>query len=161
MPRPRRARLWTIAVLAATIVVAALLVLIALGILVLSAPATPTVTVTGVEWHIDQGTTSRGIGWFGPSEINTTPYDGFPVSIASGHTFNVVLKLSDLDSVNHSIYSLIVGAPFTFSSSSPRLPALVSSGEDDWSMVVTVTVPTVSSSETLGVNVTVDAFSSG
>ena len=145
-PRIAHARVWEVAIGAATAVVVLLLVLVGSGLLVRSSASAASVTVTEVQWVIQQGTGPTGHGWFGPSYVNVTANDGLPVTVASGGHLTVSLILSDLDVKNHTIARAVATAPFTVTGTTPSLPALVSSGEDDWDLAVTVTVPTVSSS---------------
>jgi hypothetical protein len=153
-----RTRLLELLVAFATGVVIVLLVLIGTGILVLPSSSSATVTITAAQWHLEQGTTKFGFGWFGPDVINSTEADGLPIQVASGATFQLALTLSNLDSVNHTIYSVTAGSPFQVTGSTPHLPALVLSGADDWNLAVTIAVPSVASDSSYSVELTVVAL---
>ncbi len=157
--RLSRGRLWQIAVGLATGVVVLLLVLIGIGWLVLPSSPAKEVTVVGVEWKILQGTTPTGIGWFGPDTINVTGTGGFPISVSTGGSFVASLILSNLDSTNHTVYSVLANSPFHVSRTSPTLPNTVVSGEDDWTFAVTVSVPSSPSASSVTVVLTVNAIS--
>jgi len=157
--RLTRPRLLELLVAFATGIVIVLLVLIGTGTLVLPAASGAKVTIAAAQWHIEQGTTKSGFGWFGPNEINATEADGLPIEVAPGGTFQLVLTLSNLDSVNHTIYSVSAASPFGVVSSVPRLPTLVISGADDWNLAVTVSVPGSSDGSSYTVELTVVALS--
>ncbi|HYA57425.1 MAG TPA: hypothetical protein VEH57_03050 [Thermoplasmata archaeon] len=159
--RRRRTRLWVALVGVVVAVAVVLLVLVGTGILVLFPAAHPTVTVTGAEWEIQQGLSKLGRGWFGPSPVYQNGTNGFPVTVASGGKFPGVLVLSDLDVRNHTINATVAQLPFSVACTSPGLPAMVVSGQDNWVLDVTFTAPTVTSSETLYLVVTVDALTPG
>jgi len=152
-----RTHAWELLLGAATALVAVLLALVATGVLVLPPPAPATVTIVGVDWTIEEGTTSLGYGWFGPNEINLTETDGLPFEVASGGAFVLVLALSNLDSVNHTIHSATAVPPFNVTGTNPALPRIVLSGEDDWFLRVSLDAPTVSSSQSCTIELTLDA----
>ncbi len=156
-PKPHRLA-WTVVGVAVAVAVV-LVVLVETGFLF--APTKGTITVAGVEWHIEQGTTTDGTGWFGPSYVNTTPADGYPQSVGSGGTFQAVLTISNLDAANHTVYSVTVASPCSVVSATPELPTVVPGRADDWRLVVTIQLPSTSSDETLSALVTVDALSGG
>lgn len=156
--RLSRHRAWQLAIGIVAGLVVVLLVLIGLGILTLPAPAPSKVTITQVQWTILQGTTTFGFGWFGPSTRIANNSSGLPVEVASGGRFTVTLSLSDLDSANHTIYSVLAASPFRVVSTVPSIPAKVVSGMDDFTLNVDVAVPTVSSDTSYVVDLTVDAL---
>jgi hypothetical protein len=137
-----------------------LLALIGFGWLVLPSPASPQVTVTGVHWRIIQGENPRGLGWFGPEYLNSTSADGFPLAVSSGGSFSVDRLLSNVDLVNHTVYTVTVGAPFRLVSTDPPIPTTVPTGEDDYIFGVTVSAPNVGASESVPLNVTIDTVAS-
>jgi hypothetical protein len=141
----------------AAVVVVVLLVLIGIGVLRLPAPATPSVAVDEVQWHILQGTTSFGFGWFGPSWRNITG-EGYPVSVASGETFSMELTVSNLDSVNHTIYSVIAAPPFRVTQYLQGVGHPVTPGSDEWYVTVNVLAPTVSSDSSYELYLTMNAL---
>jgi len=148
-----------IGIVAAIVVV--LLVLIGTGILRLPATSPPTVTVTGAQWNILQGTTRDGFGWFGNSTRYANDSDGLPLSITSGGTFGMSLTLSNLDSQNHTIYSVTAGSPFTVVTTKPLIGssgATVIAGSDDWVITVTLRAPSVSSDSSDYLNITLNAI---
>jgi len=153
-----RSRVLGIAIAVVASVVAVLLILIGVGVLRLPGAAAPQVTVAAVEWNILQGKTQFGFGWFGNNSRNMTDVDGLPVTVASGHTFALSLTLSNLDHVNHSLYSVVASSPFAVSGVLPALPVNVVSGSDDFVMTVTVTAPTVSSDTTYSLILTINAI---
>lgn len=156
MRRRTRSRLLGVAVGVAAIVVATLFVLIALGYLALPSTPSPKVSLTGVRWTIVQGTTSSGIGWFGPSQFNYSTADGYPIEIALGGTVSIPWSFSNYDSVNRTIYSVVVAAPFTFVSCHPGLPVSVPSGTDDGFVGITVRAPN-GAGQSVELNLTLDA----
>ncbi len=149
---------WELLLGAATVFVAVLIALVATGVFVLPPPAVATVTIVGVDWTIEEGTTSLGYGWFGPNEVNLSETDGLPFEVASGGTFVLVMALSNLDSVNHTIRSATAVPPFNVTGTTPALPRIVLSGEDDWFLRVALDAPTVSSSQSFTVELTLDAL---
>ncbi|HXQ49443.1 MAG TPA: hypothetical protein VN842_06710 [Thermoplasmata archaeon] len=150
--------MWELAIGAVAGVVVVLLVLIGSGILVRPSTATPTVTVTEVQWVLLQGTTRDGFGWFGPSYINVTDADGLPVTVASGWTLTLSVILANLDSSNHTISLVTPSPPFVVDHTTPALPSAVDSGEDDWDLGVTVTAPSVSVDSSYVLVLTLDAI---
>jgi hypothetical protein len=152
-----RSGLLKVLIVIASIVVCALVAMVGLGVLVLPTHSSPTVTVRWALFKIQQGTDKFGHGWFGPDEVNETNWSGFPIQVASGSQFEVVLSISNLDTVNHTIYSAVAAPPFSVAGSSPGLPKLVLSGEDDWQIGVYVDAPSVGSDATYGLTITLDA----
>lgn len=130
-----------IAIAVVAVIVVVLLGLIAGGILVLPAPPSPTpVTVSYVVLQIQQGNTSDGVPWFGPSPINITT--GFPLSVTPGGTFSVVwLNFFNFDSVNHTINRVTPSAPFRPVSTIPTLPFLVAYDSGDHNLQINIQAP--------------------
>jgi len=139
--RSVRSRVIRFAVIAVAVFIVILLALLALGVLVFPSAGSQTVEVTGVQWTIVQGTTSNGIGWFGPSTFNYTQVDGYPINVTVGHTVGIPWSFSNYDVVNRTIIGVVVGSPFVFVGSSPAFPVSVPSGTDDAFLSVTVRVP--------------------
>jgi len=152
-----RRRLLSLLIGIAAIVVVVLLVLIAFGILRFASASTPNVTVDSAEWQILQGNTSFGIGWFGPSSRNISDADGLPVTVASGGTFSMSLSISNLDSVNHTIYSVTAAAPFRVTGYITGV-GVVRPGSDEWVVSVYIAAPSVSSDSTYALALTVNAL---
>ncbi|HYA58128.1 MAG TPA: hypothetical protein VEH57_06675 [Thermoplasmata archaeon] len=148
---------WTIAAVAALVVV--LLVLVGLGILsVAPDPPAKTLTVVGAERWIDQGTTASGRGWFGPSYYNYTVPDGFPIVVPVGGTFALVVTFSNFDNQTHTLYSAVANTPFSVSGSRPALPSVIPPRQDEPVYEFLITVPNEPGAR-LWLNVTLDALS--
>ena len=139
----KRKHLWTIGVAAVAAVLVVLLVLIGVGDLQLPGAASPAkVNVTAVQITILQGLTANGSGWFGQSTYEYTgPANGYPFQVAPGSSFWIPIELENYDTNPHTIYSIAAGAPFTFSSSSPALPATLRALQDDAFLEVYVNAP--------------------
>lgn len=135
--------------------VVVLLILIGLGTLVLPGPAKPTVTITEVQWTIEQGKDSNGHGWFGNSTINETNEDGLPAQIPSGGVFTVQVTL--LATSNKTIFTATANSPFSVASTIPTLPT-TPVGVDDFVFHVTVNAPNVSSDASYVLMITLDAL---
>ncbi len=148
---------WAIVDGIAVAVVVSLLVLIGIGYLVLPSPAAAKVTVTGITVQINQGSTSHGTGWFGPSTRNLTVQDGLPTQVGPGQVLALSLILPNMDDVNHTIVSAVVAAPFSLDKTAPTLPAMVVTGNDDWLLVVTVVAPSGSGGGTYSISLTLNA----
>jgi hypothetical protein len=141
MRRTTRRRILTIAIGAVSALVIALLVLIAVGYLVLPSTPSKKVTITGVEWTVVQGTTTGGLGWFGPSQFNYSGADGYPVNVTVGGTITIPWSFSTYDTVNHTIYSVVAGSPFAFVQSRPGIPTVIPGGSDDVFLEFVVRAP--------------------
>lgn len=152
--RLTRRRFWQLAIGVATVVVVGLLVMIGLGVLVLPSTAPEKITISEVHWTIIQGTTSTGFGWFGPSERIANNSSGLPLRVTLGHSFTVLLPLTDLDSVNHTIQTVTVVSPFNVMGTSPSVPALVISGMDDFLISVTLGTSGASGDQSYTVQIT-------
>lgn len=151
LTRPRLLRIGIIGMAAFVVI---LLVLIGLGILVL--PSNPVkVTITAVQWRIDQGTNPDGDGWFGPSWLNETDIDGLPFQVASGGTFTEVISL--LATGNHTLYSASTQSPFQISACRPTLPT-TPVGVDDFNFSVTLVAPSVSTGSSYTLYLTLNAL---
>ena len=146
----RRRHFWTIAVGIAAVLLVVLLSLIALGVLVLPGGSGPApVTVTAVDFTLQQGTLSRPCGnasepgWFGASTFMYTGVAGNPfVVVAPGGSFSVPLELENYDNNPHTLYSVQADAPFTVTSTSPTLPANLYACQDDALLEIYFTAPT-------------------
>jgi hypothetical protein len=159
MKRPtRRARMLRWAVVGAAALVAALLVLIGLGILTLPSPPAKTLTVVSAVRWIAQGDTVSGEGWFGPSYYLYNHTSGFPLTVTAGGTFTIVATFSNFDDQSHTIYSAAVNSPFSVSTSHPGLPHLVGASEDTVILQVVIGVPDQPGAD-LTLNLTLDALS--
>jgi hypothetical protein len=154
--RPNRRRLLGVAVACAAAVIVVVLVLIGLGVIILPSPSPATLTITEVQWTILQGNDPDGRGWFGDSPINETNQNGLPLHVDSGNTFSVAVAL--VGSADHTIYSVIAASPFRTLSTSPALP-FTTTGVDDFVLSATVAAPTVSSSSSYVIVLTVNALS--
>jgi len=141
MRRWNRRRVLNVAVVIAAVVVALIVLLIVLGYLVLPTSPSGEVTLYGVHWEVQQGTTSGGQGWFGPSQFNYSFSEGYPVEVTPGGTVSIPWAFSNYDAVNHTVLTILVGAPYTLVGTSPSLPAVVPSGTDDAFLSVTVQAP--------------------
>lgn len=140
--RRRALRRWiSVAIAAVAVIVVVLLGLIAGGILVLPSGPTPApLTVSYVVIEIQQGNTSNGVPWFGPSPINITT--GFPISVAPGATWSVVwLNFFNFDSVNHTINRVTPSAPFRPVSTLPVLPYTVPYDSGDHNLQINLQAP--------------------
>jgi hypothetical protein len=157
-PRRRLSRhsVWWIAIGAAAAVVLILLALILRGYLVIPSVSPAQVTITDVVWKIQEGNNSFGLGWFGPSTVDAT--NGLPIEVKSGGTFTVVLVLTSFDVANHTIHTVLASSPFTVAYTSPSLPAVVLSGEDDFALSVKVGAPSVTSDTSYQLVLTIDAL---
>jgi hypothetical protein len=141
----RRQQLWTALFAVALGVLVFLLVLIGIGELRLPGAATPNVTVTEVQWTIEQGTTGHGVGWFGKGLFNYTTATGWAApTFAAGTELKVVWDVQNFDSVPHNITGVSVGQPFTVDTArSSALPLAVNIGDEG--AILTVWVTTSSS----------------
>jgi len=122
-PRRRRfQRILGFAVAGMAVVVVVLLGLVAGGVLSLSSSSGPTpITIESVVLEIQQGTTSSGVPWFGPSPITFTT--GFPLNVNPGGNFSFVwLSFFNFDSMNHTIGAAHPSSPFVLASTWPTLP---------------------------------------
>ena len=135
----RRGLSVAIAVVAAILVV--LLVLVAFGVLTLPTSHTPApVTVLQVELVIQQGNTSSGVPWFGPSPIYFT--NGFPLQVAPGGVFSVVWSnFLNFDKYNHTINRATPNLPFTLSSTIPALPHTVAFDSEGNNLAIYLQAP--------------------
>jgi hypothetical protein len=141
--RLRRRTLWTIAVGVAATVLVVLLILIAAGVLVVPGTASPSpVSVSSVQFTIEQGTNKSGNGWFGPNTITYTGLaNGYPFRVAPGDGFSVPITFENYDSAPHTLYNITVQPPFAFAGSSPTLPQTLRAYQDDAYLLIDVTAP--------------------
>lgn len=80
---------------------------------------------------------------------------------ASGPTFAMELRLSNLDSVNHLMKSLIAAPPFRATQYVQGGGHQVTTSSDEWFVTAGVLAPTVSSSFTSQLNLTMGPLSPG
>ncbi len=155
----KRRLLWTALLAIAIGILVLLLVLIGVGYLRLPhlpGAGTPSVTISEVKWTVEQGQTSSGQGWFGPSQFNQTQDEGYPLTVSAGSSIKLIWPAFNRDSVSHTVYSVAVSAPFQVLSSSPSLPCQVAAGDDSAFFDFEVEVPS-SASGSYTLSVTVDA----
>ncbi len=159
-----RRQKWTLAVLIAVGLLVVLLGLVAAGVLRVpaSGPAAP-VKIQVVCVTILQGTNATGYPWFGPSPFCMSGIGyNLPYSSAAGSTVNLPIPILNLDTNNHTLYSVQVGPPFTLQQTLPPLPYEVDSfiynpEGIDGGLMVFVTLPN-SPGLSAGVNVTINAL---
>jgi len=137
----RRRRLLSLAILAATVAVVMLVALIGLGYLRLPQPTTAPISITGTQYTILEGRNSSGGYWFGPSTLDYPGVNGYPTSVSPGATFGLPIVLWNHDSLNHTVYSVLVGSPFTLVRIVPSIPIVVPAGYDDANFEFWVTAP--------------------
>ncbi len=141
----RRARfLWTLVAVVAGLVVL-LGALVGVGYLRLPSAPPPSVTVSQVDWTVLEGTTSKGVGWFGSSSFNYSLAEGFPLTVTAGSSFSVVWTTMNWDTAPHTVSSVSVSSPFTLDRSTPGVPITAAAGEDDVGFSFTVGVPSSAS----------------
>jgi hypothetical protein len=135
--------LWTIAVAIGALVIVALLILIAVGVLVLPGTAPPApVNVSSVQFTLLQGTNASGYPWFGPYTFTYTGLaNGYPFSAPPGGTFTIPVILENYDNATHTIYDVTVGGPFTLKGTSPALPLTSPALDDNIILNLTVVAP--------------------
>ncbi len=155
MRRQSTRRLVTIAIIAASIVVVILVALIGLGVLVQPASQTSPVTITSVHLEIDQGTSSSGLPWLGPSSINYTSAEGYPVHVSPGKTWTVVWTFANLDSVFHNVSQVSPNSPFTKPATDPSLPYAVGPGEEGALSIILTAPSTPGATYAVTLNVSV------
>jgi hypothetical protein len=153
----RRRRLVSLGVVAATAVVVVLVALIGLGYLVLPQSASAPITISETQWTILEGTNASGGYWFGPNTLSYPGLNGYPLSVAPGSTFGVPIVLWNHDNANHTVYSVLVGLPFTYVRSDPPVPIVVPAGEDSASFEFWVTAPSEPGAS-LMVTITINAL---
>lgn len=139
----RRQWVWAGLYAVVTTVLVVVLVLIALGDLRLatSSSSGPSVTVSAVDWTVEQGTiASENQGWFGPSQFNYTPAHGWvPPTYPTGEKFLVTWQITNYDNASHVIYAVSVDSPFTCVGTQFPLPMTVVVGDEGGTMGVWVT----------------------
>lgn len=154
---PRKRLVLWLGVGAVAIVLVVLVTLVAAGVLVLKPSTSATITVSEVELHILQGSLAGGGGWFGPSFINYTAAEGYPIQVAVGGSWSVSWMFDNLDNANHTVYTVGPTPPFTIAASSPALPHTVAAGADRALITFTLGVPG-NATGTYAVTLTVDAL---
>lgn len=138
----KRTLLWSSLFAIAIAVLITLLVLIGLGYLALPASPPKQVTISEVEWTIVQGTTSHGIGWFGPSPFYYGENAGFPRTEPTGGTFNLPWSPQNFDTVSHNVCAVTIGnSGFSIGSPHPALPNTVPPGDDGGQFEFPINVP--------------------
>lgn len=136
-------RVLTFVIAAVAIVVVVLLALIAEGILVLPSNSPAPVTISSVQLQIDQGVTVNGDPWLGPSIINYTSAEGYPIQVAPGGTWSVAWTFINFDNVPLTISQVSPhpSPPFSNPTTVPSLPYTVAAGDDDGALSIIVTAP--------------------
>jgi len=160
-PSRRTFRRWlAVAIAVAAVVVVVLLVLIGVGVLTIPPSHTPTpVTITKVVLEIQQGNTSGGVPWFGPSPVTFTT--GFPIQVAPGSTWSVVWEhFPNFDQYNHTISQVTPSAPFVLSSTLPALPDHIGFDSESNNLAIYMQAPSTSGG-TYVVTVIVSALTVG
>lgn len=156
----KRRRLWAVLFTVAIAVLVLLLVLIGVGYLRLPSSSPAMVTVSEIEWTIEQGSTSDGQGWFGPSHVNDTANQGAPYYYTAGTTFQLSWSAFNRDTANHTVYSVSTLAPFSFVGAHPTLPATVPGGDDSFGFAFDFSTPS-STSGTYVMYITLNALGAG
>jgi hypothetical protein len=146
----RRRRLWIALIGAVGVIVVVLLLLIGTGVLDLTSSKKGTITVTGVEWALVQGTTTSGTGWFGPSPVyqNSSGGFGYPTTVGSGGSFQVRLSIYNHDDIDHSVSRIEVPSGWSVLSVTPGYGVPIGRS-DQSSVVVQLAAPTTSSDESV------------
>jgi apolipoprotein N-acyltransferase len=146
-----------LAVLVVAIVVVALVALVAEGVLVLPSNSPARVTISYVHLEILEGNSSNGYPWFGPSSINYTSAEGYPIQVAPGGTWTVVWTFINFDDVTHTVSKVTTPTPlFTIGTIQPALPYSLPAGNDHGALAIDVTAPSTPG-VTYSVTVVVDA----
>jgi hypothetical protein len=157
----KRTLVWASLFLVVTAVLITLLVLIGLGYLTLPKAAPNQITISEVNWTILQGTTSGGMGWFGPSNFTYGHNAGYPRTQTTGTSFGLPWTPQNFDSTSHTVYSVSVGnAGWAVLSSHPALPDSLPPGDDSGEFQFTISVPS-GATGTIVLDVTIDADSGG
>lgn len=133
-------RLFTVLLIAVALLVVVLVALIGFGVLVLPAHSSAPVTISSVHLVIDQGVTSTGQPWLGPSSINYTSAEGYPLQVSSGQTWSVAWTFINFDDAAHSITLVTPSAPFAKPTTQPSLPYNVLAG-DEGALSIILTAP--------------------
>jgi len=131
----------TVSVVAAAAIVVILLVLILEGVLVLPSNSPAPVTIDSVQLQIHQGTTANGLTWFGPSIINYTTAESYPVQVAPGGSWEVDWAFQNFDNHYHNITQVLPQSPFTLGGTTPGLPYQVGPDADQCTLTITVQAP--------------------
>lgn len=133
-------RVVTYLIIAAAILVVVLVALIGLGVLVLPSNSSAPVTISSVHLEIEQGVTSNGDPWLGPSSINYTSAEGYPIQVDPGKTWSVVWTFINFDDVSHNITLVTPSAPFAKPATQPSLPYGIYAG-DEGALSIILTAP--------------------
>lgn len=158
--RRRIRRALSVAVAAVAVFVVVLIALIVGGVLIIPSGSGPApITVRYVTLVIQQGNTSSGVPWFGPSPINFT--SGFPIQVAPGANFSIVwLSFFNFDSINHTINRVSPSSPFTLVSTWPTIPYLVPYDSEGHNLAIWMKAPSTPGA-TYAVTVVVTATTEG
>lgn len=130
-----------VSVIVAAAIVVILLVLILEGILVLPSNSPSPVTIDSVQLQIHEGNTASGLPWFGPSEINYTEAEGYPVQVVPGGSWAVDWAFENFDNHYHNITAVYPQSPFTLASTTPPLPYQVGPDADQCTLTISVQAP--------------------
>jgi hypothetical protein len=144
-----------VGIIIVAVVLVVLEVLIAGGYLVVNSSGKSPVTVSSVYLKVQQGKGATGNPWFLPGYVNYTSNDGYPLQVSPGGTWKVVWNFLQVDTVNHTLYSVTVTSPFTIQSTSPALPWIVPPADENGVLAIYVTAPSTSGvtySITLNIN---------
>jgi hypothetical protein len=155
----RRRALWTALFAIAIGVLVFLVVLIGIGYLRLPAASPGTVTISEIQWNIEQGTTGSGQGWFGPSQVNDSK-PPLPLSYAAGSTFQISWSAFNRDNVAHTVYTVSTLPPFQYVGSTPSLAYTVPAGDDSAGFLLSFST-SGSTAGTYVLTITVNALGSG
>jgi hypothetical protein len=150
--------MWTVGVAVAAAVLLVFVVLVTLGTLVLPGSGSQReVTVTEVQFTIVQGVNAKGQGWFGASSfVIKGASNGYPLSVAPGASFTLAVPLDNFDTVSHTLYSALPGAPFAFLRSSPVFDVTVPARGGEAVVYLTYVAPS-SPGASLSMSVTINA----
>ena len=158
---PRKKLVWTVLFVAVTAVLVVLLVLIGFGYLALPKPAPGSVTISGVLFTINQGTTSGGSGWFGPSSFSYGNNAGYPRSEPVGTSFELPWAPQNFDTTSHNVYTVVVSNPgYCVAATHPALPDSIPPGDDGGQFEFAINIPS-SASGSVALQVTINALTPG
>jgi len=158
-PRGRRTlrRVIFLAIVVVAVVVVVLVALVAEGVLVLPSNSPAPVTISYVHLQILEGNGSNQLPWFGPSFINYSAAEEYPIHVAPGGTWSVVWNFINFDSVAHTVSKVGTPTPlFTIGAIQPALPYTLPAGNDHGALAIDVTAPSTPGA-TYWVTVVVDA----
>lgn len=184
----RRQRLFNIAVAVAAVIVVVLVALIGLGYLVLPHSPPSPITISDTDYTILEGTNSAGAYWFcfaSPSanytngschsgytngdctgstcSLDYPGVNGYPTTVAPGSTFYLPFVIWNIDTHNHTVSSILTGAPFVYVNAETLkgvpLPVVVPAGYDDANFEVWMTAPS-DPGASLAISITINAANS-